>query len=65
MKATTFCSVCGEFLIDPLLAQENENIIKVLKADKDEKDEKKRKKFWPTQQQAKDFHDHAWTPQPS
>ena len=43
MKATTFCSVCGEFLIDPLLAQENENIIKVLKADKDEKDEKKRK----------------------
>lgn len=43
MKATTFCSVCGEFLIDPLLAQENEKIINVLKADKDEKDEKKRK----------------------
>ncbi len=43
MKATTFMSVCGEFLIDPLLAQENENIINVLKADKDEKDEKKRK----------------------
>lgn len=43
MKATTFCSVCGEFLIDPLLAQENENIINVLKSDKDEKDKKKRK----------------------
>lgn len=43
MKATTFMSVCGEFLIDPLLAQENENIINVLKSDKDEKDEKKRK----------------------
>lgn len=43
MKETTFMSVCGEFLIDPLLAQENENIINVLKYDKDEKDEKKRK----------------------
>ena len=43
MKVTTFLSVCGDFLIDPLLAQENKNIINVLKADKDEKDEKKRK----------------------
>jgi len=43
MKATTFCSVCGEFLVDPLFAQENKNIINVLKSDKDEKDEKKRK----------------------
>tara|TARA_Y100001938_G_C8063794_1_gene418959 strand:- start:1542 stop:1715 length:174 start_codon:yes stop_codon:yes gene_type:complete len=43
MKYTTFLSLCGDFLIDPLLAQENKNIINVLKADKDEKDEKKRK----------------------
>tara|TARA_B000000609_G_C23998664_1_gene253699 strand:- start:130 stop:303 length:174 start_codon:yes stop_codon:yes gene_type:complete len=43
MKESTFFCVCGDFLIDPIFALENENIVKLLKADKDEKDEKKRK----------------------
>lgn len=43
MKVSTFQSICGDFLIDPSIVLENENIINVLKTDRNEKDEKKRK----------------------